>query len=497
MRGILAGAVIVAVLAGGASGGVTYQMTPLGVLPGKAWSVAQDVNNYGQVVGWSEEFAAFLWDAAGGIRPLGNLTGADHRNQYAYAINDAGQVTGYETDASWANHGYVWSETGGFQDVGVVVSPPHTGDSTRAFGINSSGNVVGDCHVYTNYRGFRYDGSMHELGSPGFAHWYARDINDAGVVVGADSGGHIVRWSAGGTPTSLDLGSGYAINNLGQVAGQHVEPVGASSVVRAAVWDADGAPHVYGILPIAGQTNSLAHDLNDRGQAVGYSRNSGTGSYDRRYACLWDPDGTIHNLNDLIIDAGGRTVNEATGINEHGQICGYASLGAYFNAPVAVLLTPSNYALAGAEDVLIDLGSGTGGAAALFSEILASGSFYADYAVASPADLESLYGPLPSVPEGVAGLQMWNAGFTGGFSGQAAATFIYDESLLPVAESELTLWHWTGTGWENLGGTLDLAANTVSVETGSFSPFVLVPEPATLALVALGGVMTLVRRRRQ
>ena len=217
MRGMFAGAVVVAVLAGGVSGAVTYQMTSLGALPGKEWSVAQDVNNCGQVVGYSTEFAAFLWDAAGGIRPLGYLTGADHRNQYAYAINDAGQVTGYETAASWENHGYVWTETGGFQDIGVVVSGSYTGDSTRAFGINSSGNVAGDCHVFVNYRGFRYDGSMHELGSPGSTHWYARDINDAGVAVGTD-GGHIVRWSAGGTPTSLDLGGGYAINNLGRVA---------------------------------------------------------------------------------------------------------------------------------------------------------------------------------------------------------------------------------------------------------------------------------------
>ena len=78
------------------------KLTHIGDLPGGIdWSVANDINNRGQVVGASEAEAgreAVLWED-GNLMSLGDLPGANV-DSYAYAINDWGVVVGQgRTDA--------------------------------------------------------------------------------------------------------------------------------------------------------------------------------------------------------------------------------------------------------------------------------------------------------------------------------------------------------------------------------------------------------------
>jgi len=86
--------------------------------------------------------------------------------------------------------------------------------------------------------------------------------------------------------------------------------------------------------------------------------------------------------------------------------------------------------------------------------------------------------------------------FECGDFGAATITLHYDDSLL-ADEAGLQVAHYTGGAWEFLTPTdLDTQANTLTLTLDAFSPLVLVmPEPATLCMLALGGLGLLLRRK--
>lgn len=88
-------------------------------------------------------------------------------------------------------------------------------------------------------------------------------------------------------------------------------------------------------------------------------------------------------------------------------------------------------------------------------------------------------------------LQLFEVEFEGEFEGQIKLTFSYDSALLPVGfdEGDLRLYHWNGSTWEDLGGTVDAANDTITAYTDNLSPFAVaaaVPEPETYALLLAG-----------
>ena len=119
----------------------------------------------------------------------------------ATAINDSGQVVGYDWTGS-AYHSFIW-QTGVMTDLGTL------GCCTQAFGINASGQVVGG----SSGRAFIWqNGVMTDLGTPG-GFSTASGINDAGQVVGTffppgfvsvQGNGHAFLWQNGVT---IDLGT--------------------------------------------------------------------------------------------------------------------------------------------------------------------------------------------------------------------------------------------------------------------------------------------------
>jgi len=87
-------------------------ITDLGTLPGREASEANDINDRGQVVGFSRtasysDHHAFLWEN-GEMTDLGALPGTDRSE--ASDINNRGQVVGYGITASGDFHAVLWTD---------------------------------------------------------------------------------------------------------------------------------------------------------------------------------------------------------------------------------------------------------------------------------------------------------------------------------------------------------------------------------------------------
>ena len=87
----------------------------------------------------------------------------------------------------------------------------------------------------------------------------------------------------------------------------------------------------------------------------------------------------------------------------------------------------------------------------------------------------------------------------------AVPTFLADLGLL-VQEyqgdgNDLSVLTWSGNAWIPLAFTFDSATNMVVIEDMSSGscPVVIcqTPEPATVVLLAVGGICTLIRRKRR
>jgi probable HAF family extracellular repeat protein len=137
----------------------------LGILPGGTYSAALGINDYGQVVGYSENdnssfFHGFLWtpsspnSTSGTMTDLGTIFSSPG-GSWASAINSQGWLTGRSDDmnASGAGHAYVWvpsstnGTAGSWTDLGTLAVNPSPGLSqSEGNAINGSGVVVGDAN---------------------------------------------------------------------------------------------------------------------------------------------------------------------------------------------------------------------------------------------------------------------------------------------------------------------------------------------------------------
>jgi probable HAF family extracellular repeat protein len=172
---------------------------------GGACTLAYDLNNRGQVVGFSvlEDGTSrgFLWQD-GSLRDLGGVPGG---NTTAFVVNEAGQAAGVGSAPEAAFfHALFWPKVGEAIDLGTIGTDP----CSSAKAINNNGQVVGDSISLANCttsldasRAFLWqDGAIFDLnalippGSPLYLV-HPQTINDRGEIAGfgvdADGNQHV------------------------------------------------------------------------------------------------------------------------------------------------------------------------------------------------------------------------------------------------------------------------------------------------------------------
>jgi probable HAF family extracellular repeat protein len=255
------------------------------------------INDLGAIVGTSDEFAGrptdrgLVWQKeAGGDYKL-DITDLGGVETYFYDINNQNQIAGRHIYAPGLIRPL-------YVDQGFINPLPDLGgDSGQANGINNKGAIVGQLDsdglntTTVNSAALWEKGAdgqykLTNLGTFGAEQAIARDINDAGQIIG---------WTAAGTGATATsspflLQDGQKIN-LGSLGGA------------------------------TGQTAGI----NQFGQVVGFSQN---GNLQNR-AFVWN-NGAIKDLNNLTLTNptfGGSKVilTNATGINNFGDISAYGS----------------------------------------------------------------------------------------------------------------------------------------------------------------------------
>jgi probable HAF family extracellular repeat protein len=171
-------------------------LTDLGTIGRQTW--ADDVNDHGVVVGWTErdtdarERYAFQWTREG-LQTLPNLPGGSHEGGNAFDVTNKGLIVGYSYGAS-GQEAVRWVD-GKVQGLGDFAGGIH---ESAAFAANERGQIVGVGHVDgTDVNGdgkpdpmsraflWSEDKGMIDLGALGEDHnSVAYDINDDGMVIG-------------------------------------------------------------------------------------------------------------------------------------------------------------------------------------------------------------------------------------------------------------------------------------------------------------------------
>jgi probable HAF family extracellular repeat protein len=239
---------------------------------GNVTAVAHGINNSSNIVGqqWNTPITDAFLDNNGSVQNLGDNATT------AWGINDNGVVVGYLT-FPYQIHGNqdAFIYTGGaIQDLHPQSEYP--GANSQATAINDKGQAVGfiDPLGNANFEAVLFGSPVTYLGNLGGNYSIAYAINNSGQIVGVSAttnGGNDVFLYAGGS--MLDIGPGYeygtyGINNSGFVVGQDgnnhafVYANGTRADLNTLLFNTN-----------SGWTLQDASAINDVGQIAGYGIN--------------------------------------------------------------------------------------------------------------------------------------------------------------------------------------------------------------------------------
>ncbi len=334
----------------------SYYVKDLGTLGGNT-SQAYALNNYGQVVGYSDTSSlvshAVLFSGTGSNNIDLDVRGGNSTIGEARGINDSGQIVGFGQPSSGGRQIAILYSASGNVDLDDLCDSGVTAGSAEA--INNSGTIIGDADdCFFDDQPCRFGGTgtgNTALGGIGGGiNGVAYDINVFGQSVGygtrSDQAQHATLFSGAGT-NNVDLGTlggfnshAYGINNAGQIVGDSVLP--GNSVYHAVLFSGTGSNNID--LGSLGGISCHAYAINNSDEIVGNSYPA-TNNNSIYHAFIYK-NGVMSDINGLLLPGSGfsnirliETGSRVPGrsINDSGQIAAVGEIGGRTHA---VLLTP-------------------------------------------------------------------------------------------------------------------------------------------------------------
>jgi probable HAF family extracellular repeat protein len=248
-----------------------YRVVPITTDSGSTDVFAQDVNNRGEVVGFS--FAtgqqhAFRW-REGVYTDLSDVIAPDAFSTSVEAINDRSTIFGSLITSSFQSQAYL------LRNGQVTQVEPVPGVDTLASDINNLGQMIVLTSQGSGQTWFLDGENVEQLpGLPGSDGMLGQAMNDRGAVVGQSivaSQNHAVLWQSGtlteiGLVPGADASIAFDVNNRTQVIVNGL--VNGSS--QAFLWQDGTFTKLPDVVP--GQVNATgAESINDWGAIVGSS----------------------------------------------------------------------------------------------------------------------------------------------------------------------------------------------------------------------------------
>jgi len=225
--------------------------TSIAAPPSGALVFALGINDLGQIVGsihdsnTAPQNLAFVYSGGtNGTYTILNDPIGTHETR-AYSINSSGQVVGF-SDGSGNLHGFLYS--GGSNGTYSTIIPPQAAPENYSIdlSINNTGQIVGETNFNNEYHGFEYSGGAYTIIddplAPAGHSSVATGINDLGQIVGYYSDSNNVTHSflySGGKYINIDdplaTGGTFAtgINDAGEIVGYYIDASGTHGFVAS------------------------------------------------------------------------------------------------------------------------------------------------------------------------------------------------------------------------------------------------------------------------